>query len=124
MSTEVLCFAGGIVAPYIFHRIWYHMRPADFEKISGIRKWTGLNWHHGHMGFILLFLLIICAGNWRHNSVLAFFIGLAIGLVLDEAWASLKLPGNRPVELKVYAESISMTAVILVITLFVLFLAN
>lgn len=108
--------------PFAVYRLLFAVYKPYFERLTSIRQSTGWNTHHHHLGLLILILTTIVGLDWRDNYWQAFFTGLGWGFVLDEVTSSLLLPGNRPVELQVYEQSLSSTITLLLFLFAVIWL--
>ena len=104
------------LAPSIYQRGRFALRPADFHKIS-LRKKVGLQIHHAHWGLIWIFISSIMYTFGNHSLFAIMASGLGWGLILDEIIPHLKMPSdNRTLELEIYKKSTRPTLILIGIT--------
>jgi hypothetical protein len=120
---EIIIFAICLALPFAYYRTLFYVAAHVFDR-PPLRTKTGLQIHHLHYGVAYIFvasLLILFAGTTLYAIA---FLGLGLGCMLDEFIASLMMPGDRPVELKVYKNALPATAALLsFIVLFLIFMA-
>lgn len=105
---EVIVFLVAFTLPFVYWRSLFLFATKKFDKPFSRTK-TGLQIHHAHFGIIIVLTaaMMILFGE---KSIYFFgVLGLGLGLVMDEYIPSLYMPGDRPLELKVYKESLGKT---------------
>lgn len=118
---RILIFAIALILPFIYYRGLFYIATGVFNKPL-LRTKTGLQIHHLHYGIAFVFiasLLILFSGISTYAIAL---LGLGLGCMLDEFMASLLMPGNRPLELQVYKNSLPKTIILFVVILLLLIL--
>ncbi len=119
---EVGIFLIALVLPFLYWRGLFFLAARLFNKPFAREK-TGLQIHHAHFGIVIIFLASLMIVFVGKNSYSLAVLGLGLGFVFDEFIPSLYMPGNRPIELTVYRNSLKKTSllflffVILVLTL-------
>lgn len=116
--TQLAIFIILFVAPTIYQRAHFALRPDYFYKIT-LRKKVGLQIHHAHWGLIWIFI----SSAWfifGDKSIYPILMaGLGWGLVLDEIIPHLRMPGDdRKLELDIYKSATKPTIILIgVVTL-------
>lgn len=99
------------LSPMVYWRSLFYLYVKSFDT-SFARTKTGLQIHHLHYGVVLIFIasqLLLFTGNSIYVIIL---LGLGLGLVLDEFIPSLYMPGDRPLELRVYRQALGKTLIL------------
>lgn len=103
-------FCISLLAPFVYWRGLYFAHRRWFDKPL-LRTKTGLQIHHLHYGILLILVASVLLLLFGPTDMVTLFLGIGLGLMLDEFVASLLMPGNRPVEMDVYRRSFKATAV-------------
>lgn len=115
-TTQFGLFLLALVAPPVYQRIKFNIWPGSFERLSLMRRITGLQIHHGHWGLAWLTLSgLTQTFGYRSTTTIVMF-GFGLGLLLDEIIPSLNMPGERSVELFVYRKTYVPTMKLLCVT--------
>ncbi len=111
--TQLALFIIIFLAPAIYQRGHYALRPEHFLKIS-LRKKVGLQIHHAHWGLIYIFVSSLWFIFADKNIYIIFLAALGWGLILDEIIPHLRMPSNnRALELDVYKKSTKPTLILI-----------
>ena len=112
---QFIAFIVLFLAPTIYQRGHYAIRPDHFLKIS-LRKKVGLQIHHAHWGLIWIFISSIWFIFGEKNIYPILMAGLGWGLILDEIIPHLRMPSNdRVLELDIYKKATKPTIILIVI---------
>ncbi|MBI3622884.1 hypothetical protein HY212_02275 [Candidatus Pacearchaeota archaeon] len=118
---EIFIFIIFLLIPFVYYRSLYYIY-RDYFKISGLRKKSGLQIHHIHYGvFFILVVSFILLFSGKNNYAIAF-LGLGLGLSLDEFVPALLMPWNRKLELEAYEKGFIPTLILLISLIFILLL--
>jgi len=120
----IIIFLISLWIPFLFWRSVYFLFRAYVSKPL-FRTKTGFPIHHFHAGIIFVFVASLWLLSSDKNAYNVMLLGLGLGLIIDEVIPSLFLKGNRPLELKVYRQSLAKTFLLfllltLVIVLYIL----
>jgi len=103
---ELIVFCTGVMFPVLYYRLCLALFSESAFQNMYLRRLTGLNLHHMHLGFGLvvlsqILLLLHVKRQW------CLLIGcLGIGFILDEFAASLYIPAiPRSEEMRIYKQS-------------------
>ena len=105
--------------PIVWQRLNRLIRPRSFLKLNFVRRHTGVNLHHGHLGlFIILgigFWLVFFPRTWSLWMLDSFVFGL--GLLTDEIipYFSSTAGADREAELEIYDRSCGKTICLAVV---------
>ena len=80
--------------------------------------------HHFHYGIVFLLagcLALLYSGRGIFTIIM---FGLGMGLVLDEFFLTLNLPGNRPLEMEIYKKSLKNTILLFFLIVFVVLMVS
>lgn len=106
------------ITPFVYQRLHFRFHRGFFEKLSFIRRKTGLDIHHGHWGLLYIFITSIWLIFFDKNIYVALLASLGWGLLLDEIIPVLKMPAkDRELELIIYKKSEKSTFILLVIVI-------
>ena len=121
IDRELVFFLLSLLVGVFWFRILFLFVPHPYKDGSFMRSLTGLKWHHWHTGMVFLtagMAIIIYQGK---TLAALIFLGLGLGLVVDEFFMTLRLETQREEELKVYSGSFGET-LILTLAISVVFL--
>jgi hypothetical protein len=110
---NVLVFIIALLAPFVIIRTAIHLlmkRPHEATVVTI----AGGRFHHLHLGILFVFaasLVLLFAGE---NLFSVGFLGLGLGLILDEFVASVIVPHQEPESTKLYLGSLKGTFVLLI----------
>ncbi|MDD5165340.1 MAG: hypothetical protein PHG25_02270 [Candidatus Pacebacteria bacterium] len=111
--TQLALFIIIFLAPALYQRGHYALRPEHFNKIS-LRKKVGLQIHHAHWGLIYIFISSLWFIFADKNIYIILLAGLGWGLILDEIIPHLHMPSDdRALELDVYKKSTKPTLILI-----------
>jgi hypothetical protein len=112
---QFIAFIILFLAPMIYQRGHYAIRPDHFLKIS-LRKKVGLQIHHAHWGLIWIFISSIWFIFGEKSIYPILMAGLGWGLILDEIIPHLRMPSNdRVLELDIYKKATKPTIILITI---------
>jgi len=108
---NTITFTIAFLVGLLWFRILYLMVPGYFNK-PFTRTKTKLTVHHLHFGiiFVLIATLILLADT--ANYFVFIFLGLGLGQIFDLFIASLLMKGDRPAEMKLYANTLPHTLIL------------
>ncbi len=118
---EIIIFVIFLILPFLYYRGLFYIATGVFNK-SFLRTKTGLQIHHLHYGIVFIFIASLLILFWGAGLYAIALLGLGLGCMFDEFAASLLMPGNRPLELQVYRQSLFTTAILLSVVLLILIL--
>jgi hypothetical protein len=109
--NNILVFIISLLAPFVVIRFAIHFlmkRP----KEPAVTIMTGAKFHHLHLGIVFVFaasLVLLFSGI---NIFSIGFLGLGLGLILDEFVASVIVPHQEPLSTELYLGSFYGTGVL------------
>ncbi len=118
---NIIIFTICLVLPFAYYRMLFYAASRLFDKPL-LRTKTGLQIHHLHYGIAYIFVASLLILFLSANIYAIVFLGLGLGCMLDEFIASLMMPGDRPLELRVYRNALSKTAILLSVVVLLLIL--
>ena len=102
-ELEFYLFTSLLVLPTLYQRTKLLLNPSSFDKMTWLRRKTGLNLHHGHLGYVMMAISIILLVLGVHNWISIGLGGAGLSLSLDEIPPMFKMPSpGRYVEMSVY----------------------
>jgi hypothetical protein len=110
---DLFLFLSFLILPFLYWRSVFFLMRKTFDK-PFTRTKTGLQVHHFHYGIVFVAiaaLILVISGK---NGLSLAFLGIGLGLILDEFIPSLQMPGNRPLELEIYQRTLWPTLVLFV----------
>jgi hypothetical protein len=112
--TSFIVFVILLATPTIYQRTKFKLSYKSFLKTE-LREKTGLQIHHGHWGIIFIFISSMALLFFEKNIFSTSFMGLGLGLLLDEVIPSLMMPSkDRVFELEVYKKAQKSTILLIV----------
>jgi hypothetical protein len=97
-----------------YERLHFILEKSYFQKLSFLRKKSGLQIHHGHWGLLWIFISSIWLIFIDKNIYIILLAGFGWGLLMDEIIPSLRTPSNnREEELKIYKGALKPTLVLI-----------
>jgi hypothetical protein len=105
--------------PIAWQRLKRLFLPQSFVKLNFVRRHTGVNLHHGHLGLFMIlgigFWLAFFPRTWKVWMLDWFVFGL--GLLTDEIipYFSSTVGADRKAELEIYDQSCSKTICLAVV---------
>lgn len=113
--TQFIAFLFLFLAPMIYQRGHYALRPEHFLRIS-LRKKVGLQIHHAHWGLIWIFISSVWFIFGDKSIYPILMAGLGWGLILDEIIPHLRMPSDaRELELDIYKGATKPTIILIVV---------
>ncbi|MEK6926151.1 MAG: hypothetical protein AABW50_02645, partial [Nanoarchaeota archaeon] len=109
--NEILLFVIAFILPFVYYRTLYFVY-RNYFKIAKLRAKSGLQIHHLHYGALLItassFILLLQGKNFYSIS----FLGIGLGMIMDEFALALLMPGDRKVEMESYRRGFIPTLII------------
>jgi hypothetical protein len=102
---DVVLFLGFLILPFLYWRGLFLVMRRTFDR-PFLRARTGLQVHHLHFGVVAVAISALILVTWGKGFLCLAFLGLGLGLILDEFLPSLQMPGNRPLELELYRRTL------------------
>ena len=124
ISDGLKVFLVSFLVGALWYRVFLRLAPKSYVFTPTLRSLLRLQWHHYHHGVIIVLggvvsLIFLGVTPW----ILAV-LGVGMGLIMDEFIWSLKMPGNRDLELNVYNRSFRPTLFLLaILVLLILFMS-
>ena len=119
MKKEIIIFIVCLLLPLIYYRSLYYIY-RNYFKISTLRKKTGLQIHHIHLGIICILIAAIILLFTGKNIYVIVILGLGLGFALDEFVPALLMPWDRKIELKAYEKGFIWTIILFIIIILVI----
>jgi hypothetical protein len=119
--TNYIAFAISFLVGLLYFRVLFLIIP-DYFKKPFTRTKTKMQVHHLHFGIVFtIFATFVLLAIGTHISVF-ILLGLGLGQIIDDFIASILIPGDRPVELKIYKEVAPHTIILGICILLIGFL--
>jgi len=109
---NVLIFVIALLGPLVVIRVAIHLLMKRAHDITVAIQ--GVRFHHLHLGVLLIFaasLLFLFTGI---NIFSLGFLGIGLGLVLDEFIPSVLIPHQEPLSTKIYLSSLRGTIILFI----------
>lgn len=100
ITQNAAWLALGLASPFIIYRILYRVYRSYFYAWDHMRTRSHINVHHLHFGLIIVLVIALSGISWRQSAVVAFVLGLGLGMILDELCASTMLQPQPGLSMK------------------------